>query len=545
MAHKRYKRIITAFVSLLICSLFVTSCKSQGVTSSYANSSENVSTDTSEEGNKPGSMAGEKDAEKRTEYYEIAFEGGSGKAQITSPVEVNFEKDDSGKDIITARFVWNSKNYDYMIVENVRYENETPGENSSFTVAIPGIDSPLTVIGDTTAMSTPHEIEYTITFLDRGAGVSGPSSKPGSGVDLEAGFEADFDDISIAGQTPKGEVKLSYATGFRIEEYEDFHLIQIKNSSNFLLLEEGKSAPANLPGNVTVLQKPLDKTYLVSTSVMDFVREIDAMEYIRMTGTKADDWYIKDAKDAMKRGDILYAGKYRAPDYEKILSENCNLAIENTMIYHNPEVKEKLEEIGIPVMVETSSYESHPLGRLEWIKLYGVLYGKEAEAESYYKRQMDALEPILQQEKTNLTVAFFHVTSSGMINVRVKGDYITKMIELSGGNYVYPAGKGEEESASDGLMSTMNVQPEDFYLAVKDADVIIYNSTIGGEIGSVEELLRKNELFGNFKAVRNREVYCTGQNFFQETTGMPAFMEDLHAVFTKTPREYTYLKKLK
>ena len=67
----------------------------------------------------------------------------------------------------------------------------------------------------------------------------------------------------------------------------------------------------------------------------------------------------------MEEGDILYAGKYSAPDYELILDEGCNLAIENTMIYHNPEVKEKLEELGIPVLVERSSYESHPLGRLE------------------------------------------------------------------------------------------------------------------------------------------------------------------------------------
>ena len=77
---------------------------------------------------------------------------------------------------------------------------------------------------------------------------------------------------------------------------------------------------------------------------------------------------------------MLYAGKYRMPDYELILSKGCDLAIENTMIFHDPEVKEKLEELGIPVIVETSSYESDPLGRLEWIKLYGALFGKEKEA---------------------------------------------------------------------------------------------------------------------------------------------------------------------
>ena len=75
----------------------------------------------------------------------------------------------------------------------------------------------------------------------------------------------------------------------------------------------------------------------------------------------------------MEDGRMLYAGKYNAPDYERILSGSCDLAVESTMIYHSPEVKEQLERLGIPVLVERSSYERHPLGRMEWLKLYGVL----------------------------------------------------------------------------------------------------------------------------------------------------------------------------
>mgnify|MGYP000376370697 CR=1 FL=1 len=59
----------------------------------------------------------------------------------------------------------------------------------------------------------------------------------------------------------------------------------------------------------------------------------------------------------METGDILYAGKYSTPDYEKIVEQNCGLAIENTMILHTPEVKEQLEKFGIHVLVDYSSYE--------------------------------------------------------------------------------------------------------------------------------------------------------------------------------------------
>ena len=79
-----------------------------------------------------------------------------------------------------------------------------------------------------------------------------------------------------------------------------------------------------------------------------------------LSGTSAENWYLPEAKEAMENGEISYAGKYSAPDYERIVSANCGLAIENTMIYHTPEVKEQLEKFGIPVLVERSSYESDP-----------------------------------------------------------------------------------------------------------------------------------------------------------------------------------------
>lgn len=99
----------------------------------------------------------------------------------------------------------------------------------------------------------------------------------------------------------------------------------------------------------------------------------------------------------MENGSILYAGKYSEPDYERIVSEGCGLAIENTMILHSPEVKEKLESFGIPVLVDHSSYEAHPLGRTEWIRLYGVLTGKEKEAEAAFAKQEAALQRVTEE----------------------------------------------------------------------------------------------------------------------------------------------------
>lgn len=336
-------------------------------------------------------------------------------------------------------------------------------------------------------------------------------------------------------------LNLKYAEEFSVDKYGDYSLITIDGGSKFLIVPENCDTPSNVPSDIYILKQPLDKTYLVSTSVMDLISRIGAVSDIRLSGTKEKNWYVEDAVKAMENGDMLYAGKYSAPDYELILNEGCNLAIENTMIYHNPEVKEKLENLGIPVLVEKSSYEKNPLGRLEWIKLYGVLYGKETEAERYFDSQSEKIESVMQNENTGKTVAFFSVTQNGSVTVRKPNDYISQMIHMAGGNYIIQSSDAEENA-----LSTMNMQMEDFYAAAKNADILIYNSTIEGEITSVSDLTAKDNLFNDFKAVKDGNVYCTSNNFFQKSTGIAEFIEDLNTIFTDGNTDnLTFLKRLR
>lgn len=92
---------------------------------------------------------------------DVELVGGSGKATVSSPTLMIV------KDGITyARLTWSSSNYDYMIVDDVRYDNEQDGEaNSTFTIPILAMDEAMPIVADTTAMGTPHEIEYTLTFF--------------------------------------------------------------------------------------------------------------------------------------------------------------------------------------------------------------------------------------------------------------------------------------------------------------------------------------------------------------------------------------------
>lgn len=327
---------------------------------------------------------------------------------------------------------------------------------------------------------------------------------------------------------PVGTLPLSYATQFQAKLYEDgYALVTIGDEERFLVVPEGREAPAGLDSDITVLPGPLERIYLVATSAMDFFRVLDGIGNIRLSGTDADGWYIEEARTAMEQGWMRYAGKYSAPDYELILSEGCDLAIESTMITHSPQVKEQLERFGIPVLVERSSYESHPLGRMEWIKLYGLLLGKTDEAAAFFEEQTADLPDLSGTQGEKKRVAFFSVNSRGIVTVRKSGDYVSKMIELAGGEYVF------SDLGDDNALSTMNMEMEAFYSGARDADIIIYNSTIEGELHSLEELLEKSELLADFRAVREGHVYCVGQNLFQESTGLGALIRDMNRIFTE------------
>lgn len=340
---------------------------------------------------------------------------------------------------------------------------------------------------------------------------------------------------------PTGRMELDYATQFTVDEYADgSRLVTIGGTDQYLVVPEGETAPAGLPEDVTVLQQPLEQIYLVATSAMDLFRSLDGMGSIRLAGTDADGWYIPEARQALEDGTILYAGKYNAPDYELILSEGCDLAVESTMINHNPEVKEQLERLGVPVLVERSSYESNPLGRMEWVKLYGVLLGKEEEAAAAFDQAAAAAEALADGQPTGKTVAFFYINSMGTVNVRKTGDYVAEMIRMAGGSYL-----PDQPAENDNALSTMNMDMESFYQAAREADVLIYNSTIGGELQTLDQLLDKSPLLADFKAVQTGDVWCTGKNMFQESMALGDMIGEIHRVLTEEdPQGLTYLHRL-
>ena len=491
-----------------------------------------------------------------TYQMEVELLGGSGRASVTSPAKVEIK---DGKAVATLE--WSSPNYDYMVVDGEKYLPVNTEGNSVFQIPVEAFDQDIAVIADTVAMSTPHEIEYTLNFH---AGENGQNAAKADTTEQEDADGAEKGQQTAAvGENPAKtaaapltydhSMELSYAENFAVDYYEGgYKLLTTQlNGDRILIVPKHQQAPEDAealvspsaegePGKLIVLQEPVKNLYLVASSVMDMFAQLDSMDAISMCGLKEEDWYIPAAKQAMKDGTLLYAGKYSQPDYELLLSQNCSMAIENSMIYHTPEVMEKLDEFGIPTLVEYSSYEEHPLGRVEWVRFFGALLDQEEKADQLFEKQKEALKRVETEESTGKTVAFFYITSNGLVQVRQSTDYIPKMIELAGGKYVF-----ENLGDPDSRRSTINLQMEDFYDGAQDADFLVYNTTIDRQVQTLEDLLKKCSLLKDFKAVKNHQVWCTTEDMYQQSMSAGNLIEDFHRMLTGDDKETRYLYRLK
>ena len=344
----------------------------------------------------------------------------------------------------------------------------------------------------------------------------------------------------IEGLTYEKSVDFTYAECLAIYQYEGgYSLVDIFDDARYLIVPEGGSVPKNLDEDITVIQQPVNDIYLGATAVMSLFDAIDGLDHISMTSLKESGWTVENAAARMKEGKIVYAGKYSEPDYEMILEKGCQLAIESTMIYHTPDVKEMLEEIGVPVLVDRSSYESNPLGRTEWIKLYGVLTGKEAEANAFFEKQQETVSAFDDYESTGKKVAFFYLTTDGKVVVRSTNDYVPSMIKMAGGNYAF-----EGVTDVDGMPS-VSFTMVSFFDTAEDADYIIYNASIDTSVKTIADLIEKDEVLKEFKAVKSGDCYTTGSSMYQRTDVIADMIADFHKVFTGQDTEHLeFLKKM-
>lgn len=449
-----------------------------------------------------------------TDATSFAFTGGSGRTVI------QLEGIDESLTPPMATITFSSASYTRVKIGEKIYLNENKGGNAVFTLPliINGITS---ISAETVAMSKPRWVDYELYLYTDGRDAQTVSQKKEKSEAPEADAAAVRPEI--AGLTYLGDLPLQYAGKIAIRLYEDgYRLLQTTNGRNYLTVPEGRPVPEGMDDGITVLRQPLDQVYLVATSAMCLADALEALPSVRFAGTKAENWHIKNARAALEGGSMLYAGKYSAPDYELLLSHGCDLAIESTMVLQAPDVLEKMEELGIPVFIDLSGLESHPLGRTEWIKAYGVLFSREPAAETVFAEQISALSGLVPGEN-GPTAAYFYLNSNGAVVSKSAADYMAGLISIAGGRYLGPEG-------APGHGASVTVSMESFYALAREADYLFYNGAIDDPPASLEELISRNELFRDFNAVREGRVYSVSAALYQSSVQFGEAARELHSL---------------
>lgn len=373
--------------------------------------------------------------------------------------------------------------------------------------------------------------------------VTEANSASGNNTASADGF-ATTDDVSdapeITGVTIESKLVLNYAECFNVYYCADgYKILDVKDGAQYLLVPEGKEAPDDLDSDVIVIHQPLERIYMAATSPMALFDAIDSLDTIRLSGETANNWYVQDAVDAMNTGTMIFAGKYSEPDYELLVSENCDLAVESTMILHAPKVQEMIEMLDIPVFIDRSSYETQPLGRTEWIKLYGAMLNKEKEASEFFANQAGVVENLKDFQNTEKTVAFFYINTSGAAVVRNPEDYISNMIELGGARNAF------RDLQDDSGKTSVPITMEQFYDTAENADYLIYNASIDSTVKTLDDLLAKDSMFADYKAVKEGNVWTTEKSMYQATDRIAQFTNDINLLVTGgDPDQMVFLRKL-
>ena len=348
----------------------------------------------------------------------------------------------------------------------------------------------------------------------------------------------DVTSLEYGGLVKEREYIPQLAAGFKIKYYAGgYEEVCVSDGRDYLVIPEGSATPDGIPDNVTVIDHIPDHIYVASSSAMCRFDATDTIDRVAFSGVKAEDWKIEAAKAAMDNGQMIYAGKYSAPDYEMLLSGKCDLAVENLMILHKPEIAEQLESLGIPVFIDRSSEENEPLGKTEWIVAYGVLTGEEDKALALFEEQKALADAFSDFPATDKTIAYFYVNSQGQIVCPKTEESIPKMISYAGGKYACE-GLSDEET---GLISTVKIDMETFLKMARDADYLVYDANIE-PIDSVNDLLEKNSLFEEFKAVKEGSVYIIGNSMYQNSDKAGTIINDLHSMITGQ-EDMVYLRK--
>lgn len=294
--------------------------------------------------------------------------------------------------------------------------------------------------------------------------------------------------------------KLSYAKGFSVSYLEHAKLVEVNrpyqeatSGFTYLLVERGYETPKH-DANTKVIQIPLQSIVCTSTSHIPLLDYLDLTD--KLKGFTTTD-YISSEKmrKRIDAGLVKELGVDKAMDLELLTIINPDALMSYTMSGDLGQFK-KIEELGIPVIINAEYLESHPLGRAEWIKFMALFFNKEKEADSIFS----TIETNYIETKKNAEASVYQSTVlSGIVygdNWFLPGgrNYQAQIFRDAGYNYLW---------SSDTTSGFLSLGFESVYQQAKDADYWIGV----GSFMTFSELDRADHRYEKFKAFQRKNVY--------------------------------------
>lgn len=301
---------------------------------------------------------------------------------------------------------------------------------------------------------------------------------------------------------PFDKINLRYAEGFTIEKKDNCKFVTIKNpwqgaenvEYKYALVNKNEKNP-KLPGNYKIIKTPINRVICLSTTHIAFIDVLEETESIvAISGTD----YVNNSK-IRKRIDnnkVLDIGYDNSLNYELIVSLKPDLVITYGVGGYVAGYNQKLNDLGIQTMIIAEYLEDDPLGKLEWIKLIGLFYDKEEQANEYFNRAMREYNKllVLTEQIENKPKVLFGLPWKDVWYVPGGKSFMAKMVEDAGGDYIWKSNESRE-SLPFGI--------ESIFANASDAEVWINT----GSVNEKSDILKVDERFKNFEPFKNGKIY--------------------------------------
>ncbi|MCM1138135.1 MAG: ABC transporter substrate-binding protein [Duncaniella sp.] len=325
-------------------------------------------------------------------------------------------------------------------------------------------------------------------------------------------------------------IRMEYATNITMVKYDDYMKATVRNPwdttttlHTYLLVPDSIDLPANLPGG-TVVRIPMESALIYSSVHNSLVSELGAIDAISgVCGAR----YIhqQDLADRISNGTVVDCGVSTSPNIEKIISLNPDGIMLSP--FENSGSYGKVGKLGIPIIECADYMETSPLGRAEWMKFYGILFGKEKEADSMFeltKREYNQLKSLVKDVENKPKVLIDRLYGQSW-HIPAANSTMGVFIKDAGGINPFDNFEG---SGSVGLAG------EQVLLKAEDADIWLIRYSQNSD-KTLRELAADNAIYPQFKAFKDKRVYgCNTSNvfFYEEVPFHPQWLlKDMISIF--------------